>query len=1163
MVEWLAIWGVAAVSVFRPILEDIAKDVAKDAAKSYVGQCFKNVFSVIYKEPLTKATGQALKELLQLIEDELIRADIEDERLKAWVHDVRRFVHQESVRDAISALFLQPDYYLDPQVFITAWQQLDHPLAMPEGFSWPYVAKRFAAKVVNIRQSSAELQETFAALSQVQNSQALQELAGLPPEFDLETYREALVERYGTVDLASLDTTGAYYEVRLWSVFVAQSVRECHEYDPQLLEVPKDQLLRLVEAGELDAAQLAESEKLHEERRRAYVSQSPKPVLAVTDDGAIPRQVILGDPGSGKSSLLRYLALQWARINDANQRYTQPLPLLIELREYARWHCPSHKGFLKYLHEASTWHRLNQQTLKHLLEQPNRVVLLLDGLDEVFDPAEREQVVNDIHRFSNEYKQVRMVVTSRLVGYQFHRLRSAEFRHFMLQDLDDDQIGTFLDRWHEVTFDKSQQTEAESKRERLDKAIKNSKSIRQLAGNPLLLTMMAVLNRHQELPRDRVDLYQQCSRLLLHQWDTERALGDFPGLSAEIGLREKTEILRVVAYAMQTRVSDESRANYIDGDTLTGLVEDYLRTELRFDQARAVARALVEQLRARNFILCFLGADSYAFVHRTFLEYFCAAEVVHQFNITKSLDEDGLIALFDKHCRDDDWLEILRLICSQIDEIFVSQIVNKLTTRTNLNTCNSDTVLFELPLAISCLVETRNKAVLESAGGLLFRRVLDVYKRHIGNNDPQFRRSLLSAFREIRTNWPGATIDTEDLAELTFSYTNDYHGMGPVMEEDWPQCVGYASSSREPLLFLLSASHTRIKAAVLQSLTENWPDETTRQFLAQRIVNDEHENTRSAALQALAEKWPEETTRTFLTQRALDDQHEEPRRAALQALAEKWPEETTRTFLTQRALDDQHEEPRRAALQALAETWPEETTRTFLTQRALDDQHEEPRRAALQALAKTWPDEATRTFLTQRALDDENESPRRAALQALAKTWPDETTRTFLTQRALDDENESPRRAALQALAKTWPDETTRTLLTQRAVDDENENSRSAALQALAETWPEESRDLFSQRVLQDPDASLRGAAWTALGKLHSEFGRLLPTQDLDGVGPYLDPLEPVSQDHIEAAAKKAGISPGDIAAQVAELSTYFGWDITVGAKTAIDGSAPVTQETP
>ena len=103
--------------------------------------------------------------------------------------------------------------------------------------------------------------------------------------------------------------------------------------------------------------------------------------------------------------------------------------------------------------------------------------------------------------------------------------------------------------------------------------------------------------------------------------------------------------------------------------------------------------------------------------------------------------------------------------------------------------------------------------------------------------------------------------------------------------------------------------------------------------------------------------------------------------------------------------------------------------------------------------------------------------------------------------------------------------------------------------------------NLFSQRVLQDLYESPRSVAWTALCNLHSEFGRILPTQDLDDVGPYLDPLEPVSKDHIEAAAKRAGISLEDIDAQVAALAAYFGWDITVGAKAAINGSTPDTQE--
>ena len=60
------------------------------------------------------------------------------------------------------------------------------------------------------------------------------------------------MERYGNLNFESLDTTGAYYSgVKLWSVFVPQSVRECQEYYPQVLELPKEHLKRLRERGEL------------------------------------------------------------------------------------------------------------------------------------------------------------------------------------------------------------------------------------------------------------------------------------------------------------------------------------------------------------------------------------------------------------------------------------------------------------------------------------------------------------------------------------------------------------------------------------------------------------------------------------------------------------------------------------------------------------------------------------------------------------------------------------------------------------------------------------------------------------------------------------------------------------------------------------------------
>jgi hypothetical protein len=66
---------------------------------------------------------------------------------------------------------------------------------------------------------------------------------------------------------------------------------------------------------------------------------------------------------------------------------------------------------------------------------------------------------------------------------------------------------------------------------------------------------------------------------------------------------------------------------------------------------------------------------------------------------------------------------------------------------------------------------------------------------------------------------------------------------------------------------------------------------------------------------------------------------------------------------------------------------------------------------------------------------------------------------------------------------------------------------------------------------------------------MHSAFGHILPSRDLNGYGPYLDPLEPIPREHIERAAEEAGIQPEDIDATVASLSAHLGWDLTRGAK--------------
>ncbi len=300
---------------------------------------------------------------------------------------------------------------------------------------------------------------------------------------------------------------------------------------------------------------------------------------------------------------------------------------------------------------------------------------MFDGLDEVFDPGKREDVINDIHRFTNDYKNVRVIVTSRVIGYKPQKLRDAEFYHFMLQDLEEEQVEYFIQIWHDLTY--QDEAERERKRERLKLAIKNSSAIKELSENPLLLTMMAILNRHQELPRDRAELYNQASRILLQQWDMERALVDANLNPKTIDYKDKQAILRQVAFFMQGN-KEGLAGNLIHGDDLEEIIRNSLKS-MDINDARTVARALMEQLRHRNFILCFVGAGYYAFVHRTFLEYFCAWSFVWQFKETQNLGIDGLINdVFGKHWQDEKWHEVLRLIAGMIDATFVGEIISYL-----------------------------------------------------------------------------------------------------------------------------------------------------------------------------------------------------------------------------------------------------------------------------------------------------------------------------------------------------------------------------------------------------------------------------------------------------------------------------------------------------
>ncbi len=272
MVEWLAVWGAtqAVEFLFKPVLEDLAKDAAKNWAKDLFKGALGNVLKLPSPKEQQKAAGKALKEFLQLVQQELEDADLTNDEVKAFAKPLKRFIKDKTVIPILGAPF-QPDFTsLDIPGLMDGWRALDLP-DLPGDFNWELVCKRFVKKVNAIRLESEEMRKTFDSENLKQIAGSVERLAGVTPDFDLKKYKEGLLERYGYLNMESLDTAGsAYNAVRLWRMFIPQTVRECREFMPQMYEIPKEVQRRLRKRGEMEEA-LPEEEL--ERYRKAYQEQ--------------------------------------------------------------------------------------------------------------------------------------------------------------------------------------------------------------------------------------------------------------------------------------------------------------------------------------------------------------------------------------------------------------------------------------------------------------------------------------------------------------------------------------------------------------------------------------------------------------------------------------------------------------------------------------------------------------------------------------------------------------------------------------------------------------------------------------------------------------------------------------------------------------------------
>jgi hypothetical protein len=301
-----------------------------------------------------------------------------------------------------------------------------------------------------------------------------------------------------------------------------------------------------------------------------------------------PRLILVGDPGSGKTTALKHFAIQ--KSEEYIDGASDVLPIYLSLRNIS-------------FDDGQPLFPSVGLAPEQLVG--TSVLFLLDGLDEV-QPAQRIAALSTIAELSASYPDSTIILASRPAGLS--PSPPYEFRSYHLEALDGAQAHEFISK---LADDDPTLGGA------FESVLGSASFLQGLSRNPLLILLLWEVFRYQgRLPTVRAELYQTACDFLLSTWDTSKGINRRQNI---LNLGSVHTLLENIAYDAFTSLQYR-----IPFPKFRVAVEEFFKSRGLHSEG---VEPLIQQLLSSGIIIE-TNQELISFVHLTFMEFYAARRMV-------------------------------------------------------------------------------------------------------------------------------------------------------------------------------------------------------------------------------------------------------------------------------------------------------------------------------------------------------------------------------------------------------------------------------------------------------------------------------------------------------------------------------------------------------